>query len=106
VQALKKTGKDDFPRLREFVRGYLHQDVLPVYGGPQAAAWAYLGDLNDGDRAELADETERMGRILTQGADVSTINEKLASLGARWKFETVGEFLSVWNILRDSQPRT
>jgi hypothetical protein len=88
----------DFPRLREFARGYLHQDVLREYGSAEAAARAYLADLNEDEQKEIAAEAKRLidraqQRTLKDG------NEKLTALGAAWRAKTIDQFESLTGAL-------
>jgi hypothetical protein len=103
VQAVK--DRHDFPKLREFARGYLHQDLLPEYGDPKSAAMAYVADLTAEDRAELAREIERFEQHISP-SEISAVNKKLAALGASWTFKNTEEFAPVWNILRESNSKS
>jgi hypothetical protein len=79
-----KFNPDDFPRLREFARGYLHQDVLREYGSAVAAAKAYLADLNEEERQEVRAEAQRL-LVLAQKGSLKESKEALGKLGAAWR---------------------
>ena len=89
---MKKTLQ--FPLIREFARGYLHQDLLPEYGGVMQAANAYLRDLSDHERKQLASEAQRMlSSIHRQSA--AELNRQLHTLGSSWTFISTDEFSQV-----------
>lgn len=69
---------DDFPALRDFVRGYLHQDLHDTYGSAAGAAASFLADASPAEKETLRLEVRRfrgatralsvhkLGRILTK----------------------------------------
>lgn len=46
----------EFPALRDFVRGYFHQDLADEYGSPEAAARQFLSDADEQQRKALQEE--------------------------------------------------
>ena len=46
----------EFPALRDFVRGYFHQDLPDEYGSPEAATRQFLNDADEPQRKALHEE--------------------------------------------------
>jgi hypothetical protein len=90
----KQKPPSDFPYLREFARGYLHQDVVPEHGNPHQAAVAYLSDLPKQERAALSAEAMRM-RTAARQWTTKQLNHELAKLGATWSFVSSDEFMEI-----------
>ena len=87
----------EFHALREFLRGYLHQDAAVEYGSARNAANAFLDDADAGQVDELRAE---WARFLTLHKTVESVNKEIQKLGAAWRFETfeeLREMLSVFN---------
>lgn len=76
-----------FPHLREFARGYLHQDMVAEHGSPIAAARAYVADLTPADRKQLSAEVARFREMLA-GFPLDAINLVFAKLGAAARFKS------------------
>jgi hypothetical protein len=90
----QKFSAAEFPHLQEFVRGYLHQDLVPEYGNPHQAALAYLADLPKQDHAAVSAEAMQM-RAAVQHWTTEQLNRELAKLGAAWSFVSSDEFLEI-----------
>ena len=89
---MKKTHfLSSFPRLSEFARGYLTEDVVPEHGNVHAAALAYLADVPDSERPELLQEVSRI-RIQSRALSIAELNHELAKLGSKWTFDTADDF--------------
>ena len=82
---------DLFPLLREFARGYLHQDLIPEYGNPMGAAKAYMADLGINERKDLATESREMLTLVRQW-NATELNQQLHRMGAAWNFVSLDEF--------------
>lgn len=82
---------EQFPSLREFVRGYLHQDLIPEYGTPLRAAEAYVADLGMNERKRLASESQKMLTAVRQW-NSTELNEQLHGMGSSWNFASPDEF--------------
>jgi hypothetical protein len=67
----------DFPALREFVRGYFHEDMNDDYGSPQGAAEQFCQDADPAQRAAVVREWERFMRE-AKGQPIEAINQLLA----------------------------
>lgn len=89
--------KPNFPLLREFCRGYLHQDALPEHGGARNAAKTYVADLSDGERKQLAAEAAEF-RAANASLDASALNRQLCEMGSAWSFGSFAEFEQVLRI--------
>ena len=64
----------DFPALREFLRGYFHQDMVDEYGSAEGAARQFCKDADAGQRKAVAEE---WARLLSRAATLTTLNEAL-----------------------------
>ena len=93
-----KFRPEDFPRLREFARGYLHQDMLREYGSAEQAARAYWADLKEEEREEVQAEAVRFG-ALTRASPWEEIDEALMNLGAAWRPRSKDEWIVVNEVL-------
>jgi len=93
-----KIDAADFPRLSEFARGYLHQDLIPEYGSVLNAALAYLDDLSDRERQQAAAEAFRF-RAVTHEWHNAEVNSAIATLGGSWSFVAKGELQEVLRTL-------
>jgi hypothetical protein len=80
-----------FPMLRQFARGYLHEDLIPEYGNPLGAAKTYLSDLSAAERKDLAAESRDMMRT-AQDWSVTELNRQLRRMGSAWSFVALAEF--------------
>ncbi len=66
----------DFPALREFLRGYFHQDMNDDYGSPEGAARQFCRDTDAAQRKAVASEWERF-LAWTKGQPLERINKLL-----------------------------
>jgi hypothetical protein len=73
---------DDFPVLRDFLRGYFHQDWNDEYESAGAAVEQFCGDAGLGQAATLAEEWDRLNQISGGKQDATT--ELLKELGGAW----------------------
>ncbi len=71
----------DFPALRDFLRGYFHQDLADEYGSPKAAAEHFRQDADETQRKALAEEWTRFLAGM-KGQPLEAINHALANLGS------------------------
>jgi CdiI immunity protein len=88
--------KPEFPLLAQFCRGYLHQDLVPAHGSPRNAATAYLADLSQPERTQLAQEAARFRSSSVR--DIEVLNRELRKIGSMWNFGSVDEFEQVLRI--------
>ncbi len=73
----------DFPALREFLRGYFHEDLGDEYGSPEAAARRFCQDASSEQREAVAAEWARF-HTLMNGQPLTIVNRALTGkLGSR-----------------------
>jgi hypothetical protein len=77
------TRASDFPALRQFFEGYLHEDFMQEYGSPVAALRAFIGDANGTERRRLAADAKRL-LVTVEAESLADMRARLTSLGARW----------------------
>ena len=101
----KKTSRasvspDQFPALREFLRGYFHQDLEAEYGSPEAAARQFWQDADQDQRNAVAQE---WSRLLTQTKQLSLdqTNQLLQKMGSAWNFDTREEIETIVTIFTE-----
>jgi CdiI immunity protein len=76
-----QTSASEFPALRNFLRGYFHEDLGDEYGSPEAAARQFCQDADESQRKALAEEWARfLARM--KGQPLEAINHALANLGS------------------------
>jgi hypothetical protein len=85
---------EQFPLLREFAMGYLHQDLIPEYGTAVEAAKTYLADLGANERKELGAESLQM-LAASRGWSVAELNQQFHRMGSAWTFVSPDEFEQV-----------
>lgn len=89
------------PRLlREFARGYLHQDALLEYGSAIKAAKAYVADLNPTARGQAAAEALWLRKTMTEFS-IGDSNAVFAKLGAAVRFKSKEEVDRVLEVLAE-----
>jgi CdiI immunity protein len=71
----------DFPALRDFLRGYFHQDLADEYGSAKGAAEQFRQDADEAQRKALTEEWARF-LVRMRGQPLGAINHALASLGS------------------------
>jgi CdiI immunity protein len=95
-----KTSSADLPALRDFLRGYFHEDCVDEYGSLEAAARQFCKDTDQDQHKAVAAE---WGRFLEQMKDPSLekINEALTELGSACTFASLEAIRRVTGALRD-----
>jgi hypothetical protein len=89
---------DQFPALREFFRGYLHQDTLAEYGGALAAAAQFRADASDHQTAAVQREFAQL-RQTSGNDDLAAINAEIERHGAAYQFASVREWREFSDVL-------
>jgi CdiI immunity protein len=74
----------EFPALRDFLSGYLHQDFQDEYGSAVEAAKAFCGDASDWEIVAVRNEWNTW-RIKLGNAPLTEIAGSLRALGAAWQ---------------------
>jgi hypothetical protein len=73
----------DYPELRRFFEGYMHEDFVHEHGTPEGALRAYEADASEPERRRLRSEATKMLAAVEAGT-LADARSLLASLGARW----------------------
>ena len=76
----------DFPALRDFLRGYFHQDLADEYGSPKAAAEHFRQDADETQRKALAEEWTRFLAGM-KGQPLEALNHALMALGSACRLD-------------------
>ena len=74
--AAQSFSPDDFPGLRSFLRGYLHQDMKDEYGSAEEAAREFCSDAGDDERSAVAQQWTRFVSQ-THGMPLDQVNRIL-----------------------------
>jgi hypothetical protein len=85
---------NEFPVLKEFFSGYLHEDFNDEYGSAAIAARAFRGDASPEESAQARQEWAKLRKILT-GRSVPEIQTSLQKLGGAWRPQDLDEFHSL-----------
>jgi len=81
----------EFPALRDFLRGYFHEDLLDEYGSAEAAARQFCKDADAAQRKAVADEWTR----LMERVPWAAMNAAIHKLGSSYEFESHDEIKKV-----------
>ena len=74
----------DFPALRAFFEGYLHQDFRDEYGSAAGAVQAFREDASDSELAAVRKEWKKW-RAGLANASIDGIGQAVRKLGAAWQ---------------------
>ena len=77
------TRGPDYPELRRFFEGYMHEDFVHEYGTPEGALRAYEADASEPERRRLRSDATKM-LAAVEGCSLVDARALLASLGAKW----------------------
>jgi hypothetical protein len=84
----------EFPVLKEFFSGYLHEDFSDEYGSAASAARAFRGDASPDESAQAQLEWVKLRKTLT-GRPITEIQTSLQKLGGAWLPQDLDEFHSL-----------
>ena len=84
----------EFPCLREFFSGYLHEDFTDEYGSPAGAARAFFGDASLEEAATAREEWQKLHQLLG-GRALPEVHAALHRLGAAWQPVDVEELATM-----------
>jgi CdiI immunity protein len=84
----------EFPALKEFFSGYLHEDFTDEYGSAASAARAFRGDASPEELAQARLEWSKLCRILS-GRSIPDLQTSLEKLGGAWRPLDMAEFHSI-----------
>jgi hypothetical protein len=92
----KAVGFDanEFPVLKEFFSGYLHEDFIDEYGSAAGAARAFRGDASPEELAQACQEWAKLRKVLN-GRSIPEIQTSLLKLGSAWRPHDLDEFHSL-----------
>ena len=77
------TRVPDYPQLRQFFEGYLHEDFVQEHKSPEGALRAFEADASAAELRRFRAEAKRLlARV--ESEELSTIRDLLAKLGAAW----------------------
>jgi hypothetical protein len=85
---------NEFPVLKEFFSGYLHEDFNDEYGSATSAARAFRGDASPEESAQAREEWAKLRQILT-GRPIQEVQISLQKLGGAWRPQDLQEFHSL-----------
>lgn len=74
---------DEFPALRAFLSGYLHEDFVVEHGTPEGALRAFMCDAGAGARRALGAEVARFVDK-ARGRPWSQVRRQFIQLGGAW----------------------
>ena len=93
----------DFPALREFLRGYFHQDMADEYGSAEGAVRQFCRDADAGQRQAVAQEWERLVQQMA-GWPLAAMNAILTEkLGSAYLLGSPEEIKKISAVLGGSQ---
>ena len=75
-------GPLEYPALRAFCRGYLHEDLPVEHGSAPEAARAFLADASAPEREAVRNEWARLRRA---APSTRALGRALDALGAAWR---------------------
>jgi hypothetical protein len=78
-QQRKEISAEDFPALREFLRGYFHEDMEDDYGSAVGAVEQFCQDSDPGQHRQVSTEWERLMREL-KGQPIEELNRVLVDI--------------------------
>jgi contact-dependent growth inhibition (CDI) system CdiI-like immunity protein len=88
----------DFPALRDFLRGYFHEDMVDEYGSADEAARRFYHDADPIQRKAVAAEWEQFVER-TKQQPLSAMNEGLIKLGSGYIVESDGDLRKISAVL-------
>ena len=88
---------EDFPHLRDLLRGYFHEDWNQEYGSPREAVEQFCQDSGSAAAAKLADEWQHFQRV--SGGKLDRATERLGKLGGAWNPTSQDDFDEIGKVL-------
>ena len=100
VEARLPVSAGTFPALRQFLRGYLHEDWQEDHDSPSAAAEQFCEDASAEERRDVAREWEEF-RQRTKNLSLPALAGLLnTQLGAAWRPETSEQMEAISAVFR------
>ena len=94
-------GPHEYPALRAFCRGYLHEDLAVEHGSASGAARAFLADAAPPERQAVRHEWVRLRRA---AASPRALGRALDVLGAAWRPRTRADIADLDAVLLPPRP--
>lgn len=86
------------PALREFLRGYFHEDSIAEYGSLEGAARRFVQDADQQQRNAVAAEW-RQFRVQTKSLPLERFNEALRAMGSGCAVARMEEIKKITSVL-------
>lgn len=102
LQEKKAFDPSDYPALREFFPGYLHQDYVDEYGSAPQAVKGFLEDASGDEILQVKEEWEAF-RSGTKGRPLPETQTALKRLGSAWQPVNEAELKELDAIFRDAK---
>lgn len=90
---------DQFQALRDFLRGYFHEDLEDEYGSPESAARQFWQDSDEDQRKAVADEWLKLMNAMKEQS-LDGMNNLLERLGSAVNFDNPEEIQKITKIFR------
>jgi hypothetical protein len=97
--------REAFPALREFLRGYLHQDFEAVHGSLRAAADAFRADASPAERTQLTRELESLAALVAD-LPARPLRQFIEDLGSGWMPKSREEIQELLAAINQRHPPT
>ena len=96
----------NFPALRQFLRGYLHEDWQDEHDSPAAAAQQFCEDASPKELENVAREWKAF-RKETKNLSLPAISSLLnGELGAAWRLKTPDALEAISSVFQRFTPKT
>jgi hypothetical protein len=92
----------DYPTLRDYLPGYLHQDFGAEYGTPEAAIKAFVEDASGDEIVQVREEWKAL-RADFAGRPIEEMQAALVALGCAWRPASEEELKNIDEILVDAK---
>jgi hypothetical protein len=91
----------EFPALRDFLRGYFHEDVVDEYGSAEGAARQFCEDADEQQREAVTKDGARLLDKMKKEPWAATNTVLMSKLGSAYSFENLAEFERILAIVRE-----
>jgi hypothetical protein len=92
-------SRSEFPALRDFLRGYFHEDCIDEYGSLEGAARQFVKDADGEQREVVAREWEEFLKAFGK-LSLEKINRALGEMGSACVFASLDEVNKVTEAFR------
>jgi len=91
-------ARSEFPALRDFLRGYFHEDCIEEYGSLEAAARQFVKDADEEQRDYVAREWKQFLKALGK-LSLKKTNEGVGEMGSACVFGSLDELKRVSEVV-------